>query len=497
MTLSNDWVGSTLTHWATHQSQQPALICGDTRLDWSALAARVENGSRRLAEAQKTIAHSRQPAVGLELPNPLNMVIAFLASVRAGFRAQVFDPSWTLAQRQEMQRAAKPDLMVTEATLSHWLSRPGGTGSDHALPDLDPKTPFYVGFTSGSTGLPKGYRRSHDSWLASFALSEQLFDWHAGDVVMAPGSLATSLHLYGVIHALQMGRIVVLVPRFQPRRILNAMAQYRVSACYATPTQVQLLLQTAQRAGSTTNRQLRHWIISGAKWRESTRDQLRRTFPVATLTEFYGTSETSFIALHNDQTRAPVGSVGRPVPGVSVCIGPTIEQPLPPGERGRIWIRSRLLFEGYECGGGDEIQRDRGWLTVGDHGYLDEAGYLYLVGREKRMLVSSGQNLYPEEVEAWLMQHPGVAQAALFGLPDPLRGQRIVAAVQPAFDQLTVQPLRDHCHQRFPVSQVPREWYRVTDWPLTGSGKTDLPVLELLVHKLAQQSVGHAGERFS
>lgn len=484
-----NWVGASLPHWARVKARAPALICGATVTAWGQLEAQVQALSARIRTLPD--AAGANVAIALQLEDPQSLLTAFLAVVRAGHRAQVFDPAWTEAQHRQIEDSAQPDLVLTDCELRA-LQAASGPVAPAEAPPL-PDQPFYVGFTSGSTGLPKGYRRSHASWLASFELSEQLFDWQPDDVVMVPGSLATSLHLYGAIHALQAGRTVVLAPRFRPRSILDAMNTHQVSACYGTPTQVQMLVQAAQRYGATSNRCLRHWIISGAKWRESTREQLRHAFPAARLTEFYGTSETSFIALHNDQTRAPSGSVGQPVPGVAVHIGDTPDQAAPVGERGRIWVRSRLLFDGYECGGGDEIRRHGDWLTVGDHGYLDELGFLYLVGREKRMLVSSGQNLYPEEMESWLMQHPGVAQVALFGLPDPLRGQRIVAAVQPGFQQLTVQPLRDHCCQRFPMAQVPRDWYRVTDWPLTGSGKTDLPTLEQLVRKLAQSS-DYAGE---
>lgn len=469
------FVGATLRFWAEEQPREVALQCQSRAWDWEELYRRVEHLSARLYDELGT-----NRAIALDVSDPLFLIFAFLAVSRSGNRALVLDTGWPDVLRSEIDRQTRPDRVLDTDQLLQWLDNPEPDLKDSPAPGPAP-TPdqaFYVGFTSGSTGMPKGYRRSHASWLASFELSQMLFDLQPGDRVMAPGSLATSLHLYGVIQALQAGIGVVLVPRFRPRTVLQALGEHRVTALYGTPTQIKLLLQTAKRDALAPLAGLRHLIISGAKWPDDTRQALRQLFPGAQLTEFYGTSEMSFIALHNDQTRAPQGSVGRPVPGVEVRIGLTPHQPVATGDRGRIWVRSALVFDGYECGGGDEIAREGDWLTVGDHGYLDEEGYLYLVGREKRMIVSSGLNLYPEEVEDWLVQHPAVTQAALLGLPDALRGHKIAAVVQADETDLSADSLRQHCRQRFPASQVPKVWYFLEQWPLTQSGKTDFVALE-------------------
>lgn len=461
---------------AAQSSGRPALICDHRTLSWQALNDQVQ----RLAEwVRQAVGTSK--AIAVDLPDPMDLTVAFLAVARAGSRALVFDSSWTAAQRAAIDGQVQAGLTLDTRRLQEALA--ASPPAPRALTQPGPSDSFYVGFTSGSTGLPKGYRRTHQSWLASFTLSRELFGLSDQDVVMAPGSLATSLHLYGVIQALHDGIPVVLVPRFRPRSILQAMLQHGVTALYGTPTQITLLANSARRS-NTPNLQLRHLIISGAKWPEHTRTEIRECWPKARLTEFYGTSEMSFIALHHDQDPAPTGSVGRPLPGVAVHIGQTIDQPLRTGTPGRIWVRSPLLFEDYECGGGDEIKADRGWLTVGDHGYLDDQGFLYLVGREKRMIVSSGLNLYPEVVEDRLLQHPGVRHAAVLAAPDALRGQKVVALIAPADQRASAEALRDHCAQVLPTAQVPRAWHFLEDWPLTASGKTDFVTLERVLSEL-------------
>lgn len=474
-TASDGYVGATLEHWAQHQGFHAALIMGRNVVSWETLH------KRSLALAQPLYSQGlADHAVALDIQDPMRLVLAFLGVVRAGARAQVFDPGWTPTQRQAILQRASPDHLLADQTPDQWQP----PVADQAVPQPRPDQPFYVGFTSGSTGLPKGYRRTHASWLASFELSEQLFDFRPDDVVMAPGSLATSLHLYGVIHALQAGRTAVLAPGFRPRTLLQTLTDQSVSVLYGTPTQIQLLVQAADRYGLGPWPGLRHLIVSGAKWPDALRTRIDQHFPRACVSEFYGTSEMSFVALHSDRAPAPEGSVGRPVPGVSVSIGPEPGRPQPSGTRGRIWVRSELLFDGYECGGGDEITQQDGWLTVGDHGYLDANQNLYLVGREKRMLVSSGQNLYPEELEADLLNHPGVAQAAVLGTPDALRGQRIVALVQRHDPTLSADELRRYCARQRPLAQCPRQWFMLEDWPLTGSGKTDFMALEQTLEHL-------------
>ncbi|MEX0623428.1 MAG: AMP-binding protein [Saccharospirillum sp.] len=482
MGIDAGFVGATLTDWAVEQPDSVALHCQQRSIRWADLHRQVEHLAACLFREC-----GDHRAIALDLADPLRLVVAFLAVGRSGNRALVLDTAWPDAQRDEIERQTMPDLVLNTALFDQWLAATGQAGL--AVPKPTADQPFYVGFTSGSTGMPKGYRRSHASWLASFDVSRALFALQPGDCVMAPGSLATSLHLYGVIQALHAGIGVVLVPQFRPRSVLQAIEEQGVTALYGTPTQIKLLLHSAERYAIAPAHTVRHLIISGAKWPDDTRQALRQPFPNAELTEFYGTSEMSFIALHNEQSRAPVGSVGRAVPGVEVRIGASASTPLATGERGRIWVRSALVFDGYECGGGDEIARDGDWLTVGDHGYLDKEGFLYLVGREKRMIVSSGLNLYPEEVEAWLVQHPAVTQAALLGVPDELRGYRIVAVIQTDETNVLTDSLRQHCRHRFPASQLPKDWYFLEHWPLTNSGKTDFVALERWL-RVVQAGIG-------
>lgn len=472
---ANDFVGAGVWHWAQERPNQPALRHQGQTLSWQHLQQRLEKTLYSLSQQLEP-----GQALIVNLRCPLRLLLAVLAVARLGGRSLVFDPSWPRAQCQSLmaQWPGVPCLSEDNWPLKAEQSLPPSWCSQH-LPLPRPSDAFYVGFTSGSTGQPKGYCRDHASWLASFAISAQLSPAAASapGAVMAPGSLATSLHLYGLVQALHLGLPVLLVPSFRPKAVLALLASQPIAQLYVTPTQAQLLWQAGEHKQAVAAN-VRQVLISGSSWPEAQRQAMRQWLPNTEWIEFYGTSEMSFVSLHSSLNPAPSGSVGKPVPGVQLSFGTEPGQVQSPGQPARLWVASPLLFMGYESGGGEEIARHGPWLTVGDHGYVDDQGYLYVLGREKRMLVCQGHNVYPEAVEAVLLRHPAIAQVAVLGVADPLRGQILLAFVQPlAGSAVTLAMLRRHATEHLLPQQRPRHWYRLDHWPLTHSGKTDLQTL--------------------
>jgi acyl-coenzyme A synthetase/AMP-(fatty) acid ligase len=169
--------------------------------------------------------------------------------------------------------------------------------------------------------------------------------------------------------------------------------------------------------------------------------------------------------------------VGKPFSNVEI----DIRQPQPPLGTGQIFVRSPMLFIDYVGTANDHTNavRDGEWLSVRDMGYIDSLGYLCLVGRENRMVVTQGKNLFPEEVESVLLSTPAVVQASVLGLPDTIRGQQVVAIVcvsKEAAD-VSVRTLADLCRSNLESYKVPKRFFVCTDWPMTASGKTDHPTL--------------------
>jgi len=470
---------------ARHAAARPdavALVVDGEALTWAALHDAVEARAREIAALPPG-------GLALRLGNSVAFVVLFLAAARAGREAQVFDPAWPRAIVVDVRARLAPALLVSEiaedgagaeATLVvpprlRFADLPSLGPTAPELPAApDPESAFYVGFTSGSTGTPKGYRRSHRSWTASFAAERVEFDIGAADVVCAPAAFTHSLFLYAVIAGLQVGARVVALARFRPDLALRLLAEEKATVVYGVPTHYALMIEQAAARGDTLPA-LRLVQSSGAKWPPSLTRAVRALAPNALFAEFYGASELSFVALARSDEAVPEGAVGRPFAGVRLTVRDRLGRRVPVGRRGLVHVASPFTFIGYACGDddGEACLRRGDEVGVGDAGWLDERGFLHLCGRWKRMIVTSGKNVFPEEIERLIERHAAVARAAVLGLDDKRRGERLVAFVEPKGTPPRRADLVAHLRLHLPPALVPMRWYRLDDWPQTSSGKTD------------------------
>ena len=329
-----------------------------------------------------------------------------------------------------------------------------------------------IGTTSGTTGMAKRYRRSQQSWIESFKADQIEFGLSCDDVIIAPGSLSHSLFSYALCQGLYRGATVVLSESFRPDRVLAQISRHSGTVLYGVPTQLKMLLRQAQIQSEGPMVSVRWALSSGARWFAEMAPQIQQLFPAAKIGEFYGASELSFVtlALHGWDSTLPVGSVGRPFHDV------LIDAPAH-GAIDKIWVHSAGLFENYLSEPPADFServdaQGRRWLSIGDLGWQDQNGYLFLVGRESRKIVTSGKNLYPEEVELLLMSHPAVQQAAIIGVPDALRGERLLALVQ-VQGPVNRSDLMAFLQTQADDYKIPREFRLLENWPYTASGKTD------------------------
>ncbi len=315
---------------------------------------------------------------------------------------------------------------------------------------------WFETLTSGTSGAPRRILRRQDSWTRSFTVNATLFGLGPGVRVAIPGRLCQSLALYGAMEAVHLGAEVHLLDRLRPDRQVAALAARGAQVIYATPAQLRLMLGARPVAG------LRLVLCGGSKLDPATRAGLAHQFPDAELREFYGAAETSFITLTDATT--PAGSVGRPYPGVELDL-----------RNGEIRVRSPYLFEAY-AGDAGSARREGDFVSVGEIGEILD-GCLYLHGSAGRMVTVADQNVFPEEIEAFLLTQPGVQQAAILPRPDPLRGAVLEAVVQGG----DAGALSLACRARLGPLKAPRRFHIVTDWPLLPSGKTDLGALRGMV----------------
>ena len=459
-----------LTGHARAMPGATALVFEGDRIGWAELDRAVSRLAALVAE--------RVPAgqgLAVSLPNSPALVLLVLAACRAGREVQVLDPAWPAETFRRVCDRIQPGWVVSDlGGVLPFAQVADALGAPAAPPELaepSPGLPFYVGFTSGSTGLPKGFRRNQASWIASITGEASVFGLTSADTVLAPGALVHSLFLYAVMRGVYAGAKVVFGPRFSARAALQLIEHEEVRLLYAVPTQLLMLIETAERVGQGPFGCVRHVLSSGAKWPATETPRLKRLFPKAAFTEFYGASELSFVAVAGED--APPTAVGRPFPGVEVTIRDASGRRLPTGRSGRVFVRSSLCFLGYATGDQPALTRLGEAISVGDIGFLDAEGFLHLVGRADRMIVSSGRNIHPEEIEAVLHRHPGVAEAAVIGVADAMRGTRLQAVIKPAGPPLPAAELMAFARAHLPVSKIPRHYAMLADWPRTASGKTD------------------------
>lgn len=463
-----DTLDQPLAHWA--RERPDALALADETRCWT--FAQLQ---RAVAAQARALGQSRAPRLSWVnrggADDGAAGLVDFLAVVASGRTAAVADPDWPEAVR---------------AAVEPWLDPSPADG----VPPPAPLTPFYVGFTSGSTGLPKGFRRHHRSWTESLRVALQTFGGGAAARVLAPGRLSHSLFLFGMLQGLWTGAGVHVQQRFSAARALALLARGEAACLVAVPSQLLLMLDVAARRRLAPIEAMRLILISGARWMRERTPALRALFPRARIVEFYGASETSFMAWTDADETLPPAVVGRPFANVEIAIRGAAGA----GRDGLIFVRSPMLFMDY-VGPADasaalrEADGQGGeWLSVRDMGHLDAEGRLCLAGRQQRMIVTQGKNLFPEEVEAVLMAHPGVAAASVQARDDALRGKVVVACVSLAApaaggdgagwadgaDAAAWAPaLAAWCRARLEAYKVPRRFLPCPDWPLTASGKTD------------------------
>jgi len=401
--------------------------------------------------------------VAVALPNGWPFVAALLGALKAGATAMPLNPLLAPAERAQVLARLRPDTVLEEVT-----------AEEADYPAVASAAPAIILHTSGSTGEPKGALLSHRAVrVANESWAGPVMALGPSDTVLAVLPLAHSFGLNGALLApLLAGACVCLVERFVPDEVWAAIARHRVTVLPAVATMFRRLLEAPGLPDADlTSLRL---ALSGAapcpwelaeEWRARTGVRLLRGYG---MTELF--RPISYLA--GDPRDLP-DAIGRPVPGVDVRLVAEDGSAPRPGEVGELWIRSPAALDGYL--GAPEATAavlEDGWFKTGDLAALTPEGFVRIAGRAKDLILRGGYSIVPAEVEAALLTHPAVAEAAVVGRPHPELGEEVTACVVlRAATAAAPAELIAYCRERLAAYKYPRRIHIVAELPRSATGK--------------------------
>ena len=351
------------------------------------------------------------------------------------------------------------------------------TGHGTATPDVSPSDDdlAVIAYTSGTTGKPKGAMLSHGNLKANLdQMAQATLLAHGEDDVVLLALPLFHIYALNVILGLtlRVGGAAVLMERFDPVASLDAVERHGVTILFGAPPMFVAWLNTpgAERADLSS---VRLAISGAAPLPGMVLEDFKRKLGI-TIWEGYGLTETSPGVTSNAMGDvAKPGSIGKPLPGVDVRIVDAHGEDVEEGDPGEILVRGPNVFKGYwrQDEASDEAIRD-GWFRTGDVGYADEQGYIFLVDRKKDLIIVSGFNVYPREVEDALYRHPKVADVAVIGVPHPYTGEAVKAFVvlKPG-DRATEEEILDFSRKYLARFKCPGSIEFVSELPHLPTGK--------------------------
>lgn len=462
--------------------------------------AEFDERTTRLAGGLQALGVRPGDRVACYMPNSIELLEAYYATSKAGavtvflnalltareirFVLQDSDARviFTAPALLPAVQEVRPDAARLETVVVHGgPPAPGTVAFDDVLKggpyrDVRVKTEdvAWLGYTSGTTGRPKGAILTHLGATHVAAAVAGRFGYREDDIVLCALPL---FHSYAVnscmIQVMMAGAGQVILERFTPEGVLQAIQQHRVTIFPGVPTMFNYLVNFPQRATYDLS-SLRIAKSAGAVLSAKLMHDFERLYGVPVVDGYGITEAHSFVTLNDPGGKRPDGSCGKAIEGDEVRIVDGQDRDVPVGERGELIFRGPNLPLGYVNGPEATAEALRGgWYHSGDVGYMDAEGYVYIVDRIKDTIICGGYNIYPKEVEDVIYAHPAVLDVAVVGVADEAKGEipKACVVLKPEA-RVTVAELDAYCRQSLAAYKVPRVIEFMDAIPKTASGKT-------------------------
>lgn len=450
-------------------------------LEWAGAEysfAEVDARSNRMARALSARGLAKGDRLCVYLANSIEMLDLYLACVKSGL---IFVPINILYRDREMTHIlsdADPKLLVTAAEIPALLAE-AATQSGERLPDcgLGADDPAALVYTSGTTGVSKGAILTHNNFAVNGRNLVEAWRITAADrLLLAPPlfhvhALGNGLHSW-----LMTGCRMRLLERFDHTIALAQFQDFRPTLFFGVPAMYVRLLDTPKETAREIGGRMRLFVCGSAPLPAQILEEFRELFG-HTILERYGMTETLMnISNPYDGERRP-GSVGLPLPGVIVkIVGPDGKEAAE-GETGELWLKGPNVFPGYwrreEATAAAFVD---GWFKTGDIGSRSADGYYTLSGRKSDLIISGGFNIYPREIEEFLMEQPEVVEAAVVAEADRVRGEIPVAYIVWR-EGAVAEEIESRCREKLASFKIPRRFESIDKLPRNALGKVQKHLL--------------------
>ncbi len=461
---------TTLAELAATDPDRPAISDAQRTIT----RAELDRHTNRLARAYETLGVTQDSFVTVGLPNGIEWFEAMIAVWKLGATPAPVSAKLPPIELDAIVDLADPSLVVG-------LDAPGRTcvpaGYEPDAELADTPLPIKIAAawkaptSGGSTGRPKLIVAGGPSITEGVSLTAVAFGMTPDGVHLASGPLYHNGPLSFSVAALFTGSHIIVMERFDASRALALIEEYRVDWMYAVPTMMQRIWKLPDtertRYDLSSLNVVFHLAAPCPDWLK--RAWIEWLGPEKIWELYAGTEAQAVTLITGDEWLAHPGSVGRPIVGEMRILDPDGNE-VPRGEPGEVFMRAPEGVTTYRYIGADARALDDGWESLGDMGWMDADGYLYLSDRSADMILAGGANVYPAEIEAALDAHPNVGSSCVIGLPDDDLGNRIHAIVQ-ADAPVTEDELRVHLAEHLVRYKIPRTFEFVTEPLRDDAGK--------------------------